>query len=129
MASQPDPALDGEQIDNISSVLTAYQRGDSPERLQLRRAAKDLMALLAALAPGNSVEFRVPPFAAAQVVEGVRHRRGNPPATVECDPRTFIELASGQLDWAQARESGRLVASGERSDLSHLFPIVAMPLV
>ncbi len=86
------------------------------------------MDLLAAIAPGNSVEFRVPPFAAAQVVEGVRHRRGNPPATVECDPRTFIELATGVLDWDSATEAGRLIASGERSDLSAVFPILVMPL-
>jgi hypothetical protein len=112
----------------IASCIAAYSRDASPERTQVRLATRALMDVLVGAAPGNSVEFRVPPFAAAQVVEGVRHRRGNPPATVECDPRTFIELATGVLDWEAAVESGRLIASGERSNLSQLFPILVMPL-
>lgn len=117
-----------EQREQISACLMAYAKDLSPERAQERVASKALMGLLVALSPGNSVEFRVPPFTAAQVVEGTRHRRGNPPATVECDPRTFIELATGAIDWDVVVESGQLIASGERSDLSQLFPILFMPL-
>jgi hypothetical protein len=128
MASPPSAHVTPEQRDHIAACLAAYAQDSSPERADERVASKALMDLLAAVAPGNSVEFRVPPFAAAQVVEGIRHRRGNPPATVECDPRTFIELATGVTDWESATGSGRLIASGERSDLSHLFPILFMPM-
>ncbi|NQU36984.1 MAG: hypothetical protein HQ526_05225 [Actinobacteria bacterium] len=126
--SSPLPGTTPEQRVHIAVCLAAYAQGSSPERADERIASKALMDLLAAIAPGNSVEFRVPPFAAAQVVEGIRHRRGNPPATVECDSRTFIELATGVTDWEAATGSGRLIASGERSDLSGLFPILFMPL-
>lgn len=84
---------------------------------------KYLLGRLRAKAPGNSVEVRVPPYAAVQVVAGARHRRGTPPATVEADPRTWIELATGVLTWAAACAAGALTASGERSDLSALLPL------
>jgi putative sterol carrier protein len=80
--------------------------------------------LLADRAPGRSVEMRVPPYAAAQVVEGVRHTRGTPPAVVETDAHTWIALATGTLDWFAALEDGRVRASGERTDLSPYLPLV-----
>jgi putative sterol carrier protein len=65
----------------------------------------------------------VPPYAAVQAVEGVKHRRGTPAAVVECDGRTWLQLATGALTWADAVASGRLRASGERSDLSAYLPL------
>lgn len=88
-----------------------------------KAAVKASLADLVARAPGSSVEVRIPPYAAVQVVEGVRHRRGTPPATVETDARTWLLLASGRLDWADAVASGSLRASGERSDLSPHLPL------
>ena len=52
--------------------------------------------------PASSVEVRVPPYAAVQVVPGVRHTRGTPPAVVEMDAATWIALATGDLAWADA---------------------------
>ena len=94
-----------------------------------RCPVKLLTQLLVAKAPGNSVEVRVPPYSALQVVAGVRHRRGTPPATVELSAQTFIELATGKLTWEAAKQAGEVVASGERSDLSALLPLVPMPPV
>ena len=37
----------------------------------------------------------MPPYAAAQVVPGVRHTRGTPPAVIELDAATWIALATG----------------------------------
>lgn len=88
-----------------------------------RATTKHLLALLAARAPGNSVEVRVPPYAAVQVVEGARHTRGTPPAVVEMDAGTWIALALGNLAWHEAAADGRVRASGERSDLSGLLPL------
>ncbi|HEX6248779.1 MAG TPA: sterol carrier family protein [Nocardioidaceae bacterium] len=111
-----DPALVGPALDR-------FQQGEAtPDDLRL--LTKHLLALLVAKAPGGAVEVRVPPYAVAQCVEGTRHTRGTPPAVVETDPATWIALALGDLDWQDAHDTGRLAASGERSDLSPLLPLV-----
>ncbi len=89
----------------------------------LRALTKHFMAVLAERAPGRSVEVRVPPYAAVQVVEGIRHTRGTPPAVVEMDAPTWLALAAGELTWAAAEEAGRVRASGERADLTRYFPL------
>ncbi|MGH8571050.1 MAG: sterol carrier family protein, partial [Gammaproteobacteria bacterium] len=82
---------------------------------------------LAQVAPGTTVEVRVPPFAAVQCVAGPRHTRGTPPNVVETDPRSWLELATGRLGWATALTAGRLVASGTRADVSGWLPLVRHP--
>ncbi|MCW2856452.1 MAG: hypothetical protein JWR52_2067 [Marmoricola sp.] len=84
---------------------------------------KRTLALLVEKAPGHSVEVRVPPYGAVQAVEGGRHTRGTPRAVVETDPETWIAVATGELSWAEAVESGRVRASGERTDLSAYLPL------
>ena len=104
----------------VAEALARDER--SPADLKL--LCKHFLALLADRAPGRSVEVRVPPYAAAQVVEGVRHTRGTPPAVVETDPRTWIALATGALAWATAVDEGQVRASGERTDLAPYLPLV-----
>lgn len=93
----------------------------------LAAVTRGLVARLAAAAPGRSVELRVPPYAAVQCVAGPRHNRGTPGAVVETDPLTWLDLATGRLDWADAVAEGRLTASGERTDLSPYLPVVIGP--
>jgi len=93
------------------------------ERDEQKRLTKHYLALLAAKAPGYSVEVRVPPFGAVQAVEGGRHTRGTPRAVVETDPGTWIALAEGALTWDEAIGSGAVHASGERTDLSAYLPL------
>ncbi len=93
------------------------------ERAELKALTKHYLALLAAKAPGHSVEVRVPPYGAVQAVEGGRHTRGTPRAVVETDPETWIAVATGELDWADAVADGRVRASGERTDLSPYLPL------
>lgn len=93
------------------------------DNADLRSATKHLLALLVEKAPGRSVEVRVPPYAAAQCIPGARHTRGTPPAVVEMDPPTWIALALGHQDWADAVRERRITASGERSDLSSYLPV------
>jgi hypothetical protein len=90
---------------------------------QVRARVKASLALLQEVAPGRSVEVRIPPYAAVQVVPGLTHRRGTPSAVVETDADTWLALADGSLTWAEATASGRLIASGERSDLSSWLPL------
>lgn len=114
-----DPAL-------VAPALDRFRGGEAtPEDLRL--LTKHLLALLVARAPGGAVEVRVPPYAVAQCVAGTRHTRGTPPAVVETDPTTWVALAVGDLDWAEADAAGRLTASGERSDLSPLLPLLEAP--
>ena len=90
------------------------------DRADLKSLTWHLLTALATRAPGAAVEVRVPPFAVVQCVAGARHTRGTPPAVVEMDAATWIALARGQLPWSAAK----LRASGERSDLSALLPVV-----
>ena len=82
---------------------------------------------LAAIAPGSSVEVRVPPFVAVQCISGPAHRRGNPPNVVEADPRTWLLLATGLLDMAAATASGALQLSGARAgEIAAWLPLVGL---
>ncbi|MDT7729148.1 MAG: hypothetical protein QOI21_5724 [Actinomycetota bacterium] len=107
-------------------AVSAWLRGDGPQpaRRELAKAVRLSLRTLASDAPGRSVEVRVPPFAAVQCVEGPRHTRGTPANVVETDSRTWLELATGRLTWADAIESGRVTASGTRADLSHWLPLL-----
>lgn len=89
----------------------------------IRAAVKASLARLQQAAPGRSVEVRIPPYAAVQAVPGLTHRRGTPSAVVETDAETWLALAEGSLSWAEALASGRVQASGERSDLSSYLPL------
>ena len=60
-----------------------------PSRGELADAVRLTARTLAAVAPGASVEVRVPPFVAVQCIQGPRHTRGTPPNVVETDPRTW----------------------------------------
>jgi len=79
---------------------------------------------LAHRAPGRSVEVRVPPFGAVQIVEGSVHRRGPPPAVIELGADVFLRLITGGLDWPDALDKGLVTASGERAELGPLLPLV-----
>ena len=92
-------------------------------RAQTATAVRYLLQLLAEKAPGNTVEIRVPPFGAVQVIEGPRHTRGTPPNVVELDPATWIAIATGSESWAAALADGRIHASGTRADLTLLLPL------
>lgn len=86
-------------------------------------AVRYLLEELSDVAEGNSVEVRVPPFGVTQCIEGPRHTRGTPPNVVETDASTWLELATGRLNWADAVAAGRVSASGTRADLSGVLPL------
>jgi hypothetical protein len=113
--------------DAVLGVLADYSAGRVPDRAAEKAAVKATLALLVERAPGHSVEVRIPPYAAVQAVEGTRHRRGTPSAVVETDARTWLDLASGRRDWADAVATGSVRASGERSDLSPWLPLLDAP--
>jgi hypothetical protein len=101
----------------VTEALARRNPGDD------RLLTRHFLAVLSERAPGRSVEVRVPPYAAVQAVPGVRHTRGTPPAVVETDAATWIELATGALAWTDALTQGRVIASGERADLAPWLPL------
>lgn len=106
-----------------AEVDAALARIEADDAADLRLLVKHFLAVLSLRAPGNSVEVRVPPYAAAQVIPGVRHTRGTPPAVIEMDALTWIALAAGRSTWDEALESGSVRASGERADLTPYLPL------
>jgi uncharacterized protein (TIGR03083 family) len=95
------------------------------DRQALATCTRLLADTLAAKAPGGSTEVRIPPYAVVQCVEGPRHTRGTPPNVVETDPLTWIRLATGRVQWADALDNAQVSASGERADLGGLLPLMA----
>jgi uncharacterized protein (TIGR03083 family) len=94
------------------------------DRQALAAVVRLLADALAAKAPGNSVEVRIPPFAAVQCVPGPRHTRGTPPNVVETDPLTWVRLATGRVSWSEALDAAKVAASGERADLEPYLPVL-----
>ncbi|MFC1404885.1 MULTISPECIES: maleylpyruvate isomerase family mycothiol-dependent enzyme [Streptacidiphilus] len=94
------------------------------DRQALAATTRLLADALAGQAPGGSVELRIPPFAVVQCVAGPRHTRGTPPNVVETAPLPWIRLATGRAAWAELLDVAQLTASGERSDLSSLLPVM-----
>ena len=81
-----------------------------------------LLEELATLAPGNSVEVRVPPMGVTQCIAGPRHTRGTPPNVVETDPLTWCAIALGYASWQSAAPA--ISASGLRADLNDYLPLL-----
>jgi len=123
MARRLTPLAEEQWAELAARLADARESGVDPAPADLRAATKHLLALLDRRAPGNSVEVRVPPYAAVQVIPGARHTRGTPPAVVETDPATWIALATGRTTWAEVVAAGRVSASGERSDLTPYLPL------
>jgi uncharacterized protein (TIGR03083 family) len=94
-------------------------------RAALASTTRTLAEMFATRAPGRSVELRVPPFVAVQAIEGPRHTRGTPPNVVETDPVTWLRLATGRVDFADAVRTGGVRASGTRADLAPYLPLLS----
>ncbi len=121
-----DPAKTRAAVSAIADWLRDESRPE-PARAELAEAVRLTARTLAAIAPGSSVEVRIPPFVAVQCISGPAHRRGNPPNVVETDPRTWLLLATGALELADAAASGALQLSGSRAgEIADWLPLVAL---
>jgi hypothetical protein len=121
-----DPAKTRQVVLAIADWLRDETR-PAPDRGALATAVRLTARTLAAVAPGASVEVRIPPFAAVQCVSGPRHTRGTPPNVVETDPRTWLLLATGLLAMSEATTAGALTLSGSRAgEIGHWLPLIAL---
>lgn len=111
--------------DKGRDAVIAWAVGAS-DRTTISTAVRYSLEELAILAPGRSVEVRVPPYGAVQVIEGPVHRRGTPPNVVELDAGSWLALVVGRSAWREAESSGVVRASGGRADLSPYLPLVPL---
>jgi len=120
--TQPIPA---EELRAAVDAVRAWLAGaaEQPPPAVLGAAVKTSARWLAQQVPGRSVELRVPPHVAVQLVPGPRHTRGTPPNVVETDAATWLRLATGAITWADAVADGRVTASGNRADLAVHLPL------
>jgi len=88
---------------------------------------KATLTLLTERAPGRAIEVRIPPYAAIQCGEGPTHTRGTPANVIEMDAQTWLALAKGEMQWADAMNQGKIIASGVRADLTSLLPLRMHP--
>ncbi|SNS93576.1 hypothetical protein SAMN06309944_1435 [Micrococcales bacterium KH10] len=108
----------------LGQAAVAVWAAGEASRSQIITAVRFTAERLAAIAPGNSVEVRVPPAIAVQCVAGPRHTRGTPPNVVETDMDTWLQLATGLISWDEALAAGDMRASGARADLRDWLPLV-----
>jgi hypothetical protein len=121
-----DPAKTRQVVLAVADWLRDETR-PPPDRAALGTAVRLTARTLAALAPGASVEVRIPPFAAVQCISGPRHTRGTPPNVVEADPRTWLLLATGLLGLAEATATGAVTLSGSRAgEIGHWLPLIVL---
>ncbi|WP_072806780.1 sterol carrier family protein [Rhodococcoides yunnanense] len=124
----PSKTVTPEQVRAAVLAVVDWVRDASlekPPRAALADAVRTTARTLAQVAPGSSVEVRVPPFVAVQCITGPRHTRGTPPNVVETDPRTWLEVATGVRAFADALQDGSITASGSRAgEVGHWLPIL-----
>jgi hypothetical protein len=122
-----DPAKTRASVLAIADWLCDENR-PAPQRAELAEAVRLTARTLAVIAPGASVEVRVPPFVAVQCISGPRHTRGTPSNVVETDPRTWLLLATGLLGVDDAAATGALQLSGARAgEVASWLPVVELP--
>ena len=112
-------------VDGVAAINAVIKSGSSSNETDdsFITAIRYLLEELAEVAPGNSVEVRVPPLGATQCIEGSRHTRGTPPNVVEISPRVWFNLALGYLTWDQALAEHKVSASGVSATLVEVLPL------
>ena len=122
-SDRPDLSSEYRNSAAVQSVIDTLTNGDTPDRVSLRDAVRELLRQLSARVPGRSVEVRVPPFGAVQCIPGPRHTRGTPPNVIEMDAVTWVKVATGVIEWQDAVDRGVIRVSGVRADLSRFLPL------
>lgn len=121
-----DPAMMRAAVTAVADWLRDETR-PTPERAELAEAVRLTARTLAAMAPGASVEVRVPPFVAVQCISGPRHTRGTPSNVVEADPRTWLLLATGRIELTDAVARGAVQLSGTRAgEIAAVLPLLSL---
>ena len=89
--------------------------------LVLKLQVGEILTIVQKIAPGKSVELRIPSYSAIQCVSGSVHKRGTPSNVVEMSAQTLINLAESPQKWEEMCSVGMISASGTNSNLKELF--------
>ena len=87
----------------------------------LKLQVAEILTFVQKIAPGKSVELRIPSYSAIQCVSGSVHRRGTPSNVVEMTAQTLINLVENPYKWEELCSIGMISASGTNSNLKELF--------
>jgi len=87
----------------------------------LKLQVGEILTYVQKIAPGKSVELRIPSYSAIQCISGSVHRRGTPSNVVEMSAQTLINLAENPHKWEEFCSVGMILASGTNSNLKELF--------
>ena len=121
MKTSADPAATRAAVLAVEAWIRDPDATSRPSRAALADAVRLTVRTLEHLAPGHSVEVRVPPFVAVQCIDGPRHTRGTPPNVVEVDPHTWLQIATGLRNLRPEDTSGTRAA-----EVAHWLPIVPL---
>lgn len=103
----------------LTQLLARYSQREASTD-DIARLTRHFLAVISKKSPGKALELRIPPFGAVQIGSGVQHTRGKPPAVIELNPETWIELAIGHISWEETTTS----AWDERTNISGLLPLI-----
>lgn len=112
--------------DGLAALDACRAAAWSADRATTGTAVRFTLEELATVAPGRTVEVRVPPYGAVQCIAGPVHTRGTPPNVIETDAVTWLTLATGELAWDAALAEARVRASGQRAHLDGLIPLPSL---
>ena len=87
----------------------------------LKLQVVEILTIVQKIAPGKSVELRIPSYSAIQCVSGSVHKRGTPSNVVEMSAQTLITLTQSPHQWEELCSKGMISASGTNSNLMELF--------
>jgi hypothetical protein len=88
---------------------------------ELKTTVSEILRVVQQVAPGKSVELRIPGYAAIQCVKGQVHKRGTPPNAIEMSAKTLVDLVGNPDLWESYASNGAILASGSNSNLMKLF--------
>ena len=87
----------------------------------LKLQVSEILTQAQNIAPGKSVEIRIPNYSAIQCISGSVHRRGTPSNVVEMSAQTLINVTENPHKWDELCSLGMISASGTNSNLKELF--------
>ena len=93
--------------------------------MELSDRIREILKVVRKVAPGNSVELRIPPYAAIRCVSGSVHRIGTPTNLVEMSGHILIELVRNPTYWDEFCSMGLISTSGTEANLKELFSQVS----
>lgn len=95
--------------------------------MTLAEAVRALASVLGERYGGQTIEIRIPPYAAVQLAafgEGPTHTRGTPPNVIETTPDVFFALATGERQWHALTPTDVSASGAQVQVVERMLPVV-----